>query len=449
MRGWDYANNKYVNDPVVTYRGAKPFWGKAYVDIDEKNNFKKELIYMGGHTRWLDDYLPITQPEVSIMILENGDFLEYNRRAPERVRLSDVFDFVEYKTNYQWNRLEFSKQYSNLEKFFKNDRLEYVATPSNIKSDMVIEGFYEFKPARYNYFARQSFVFEQDLELIYKCRPTYSALLTSKVLEAKYPYAHLDNINFPTTPLIPYTNNFVTKKNAGGYLLPTNLGVPYFSPFGYTFELDETRIAQFENQKREMLFLDPEKYGPINRNLTNIDNLSPTKISSIDNRWMMLPYGSGEISGVITNTKNFQKFTAYQSEYEVLGVNNYGVSRPTDNFQFYNQNRQWIGGGTTERGEVTESMYLDRRRKFLAGLGVMTKWRMDLFGNNYALYKSKSDANLLQTDNSDVNYNDIDALQENLSTDDYPKTQTFPEDYENISYNSRAIDYLDFIVEEE
>jgi hypothetical protein len=79
----------------------------------------------------------------------------------------------------------------------------------------------------------------------------------------------------------------------------------------------------------------------------------------------------------------------------------------------------------------------------------MTKWRMDLFGNNYALYKSKSDANLLQTDNSDVNYNDIDALQENLSTDDYPKTQTFPEDYENISYNSRAIDYLDFIVEEE
>jgi hypothetical protein len=164
---------------------------------------------------------------------------------------------------------------------------------------------------------------------------------------------------------------------------------------------------------------------------------------------MMRPYGSGEISGVIDNTKNFQKFTAYQSEYEVLGTNSYGVSRPNDNFQFYNQNRQWIGGGLTERGEVTEEMYLERRSKFLANLGVITKWRMDLFGNNYALYKSKIDNNLLQTDQSDVNYNDIDAPKENLSTDDYPKTQTIPEIYENIAYNSKAIDYLDFIVEEE
>lgn len=449
LRGWDYLNNKYVNDPVVTYKGAKPFWGKAYVNVDLENNFQKEFLYMGGHTRWIDDYLPIKQPEVSMMVLEHGDFIEYNRRSPERLRLSDAFDFVEYKTNYQWNKLEFSKQYSNLEKFYKSDKLEYIATATNKKSDMVIEGFYEFKPARYNYFARKSFVFEQDLQLIYKCRPTYSAILTAKVLEAKYPYAHLDNVNFPTTPLIPYTSNFITKKNAGGYLLPTNLGVPYFSPYGYNFELDESKIDLFEKQKREMIFLDPEKYGPINRNLSNIDNLAPTKISSIDNRWMMRPYGSGEISGVIDNTKNFQKFTAYQSEYEVLGINNYGVSRPTDNFQFYNQNRQWIGGGVTERGEVTEKMYLDRRRKFLANLGIITKWRMDIYGNNYALYKSKSDVNFIQTDNSDVNYNDIDAPQENLSTDNYPLTQTFPEEYENITYNSKAIDYLDFIVEEE
>jgi hypothetical protein len=62
-------------------------------------------------------------------------------------------------------------------------------------------------------------------------------------------------------------------------------------------EIDEEKIALFERQKREMIFLDPEKYGPINRNLSNIDNLAPTKISSIDNRWMMRPYGSGEISG--------------------------------------------------------------------------------------------------------------------------------------------------------
>jgi hypothetical protein len=74
---------------------------------------------MGGHVRWLD-YLPIKQPEVSEMIFEHSDHIEYVRRRSEKVKFSHIIPMKQSKTNYQWNKLEFSKQYSNLSKLFKN-----------------------------------------------------------------------------------------------------------------------------------------------------------------------------------------------------------------------------------------------------------------------------------------------------------------------------------------
>jgi hypothetical protein len=448
LRGWDYLTNKYVKDDIVVYKGARPFWGKAYVDEDKDNNFNKELIYMGGHVRWLD-YLPIKQPEVSDMILQHSDYIEYVRRRTERVKFSHTVPFKENKTNYQWNKLEFSKQYSNLSKLFKNDSLEYIAKGIFEKSDLLLEETYEFKPAKYNYFARNSFSFNQDLFLLYKCNPTYSQLLSGKVLEAKNPYAHLDNVNFPTIAVVPYTNNFVSKKQTGHYLLPTKLGVPFFAGIGYNIQIDEAKVYELEQKGIEPIFLDPEKYGPITRGLSNVDNLSPTKITSIDNRWMMIPYGSGEVSGIITNTKNTQKFTPYQSEYEILGINQYGVSRPTDQFQFYDQNRAWNSGGLNFRGEVSKEIYLDRRKKYLVDLGIVTSWKMDLYGNNYSLFKSKLDSRFIELDENylKVNYNDIEYDKTRLSTDDYPINQQNPENYENITYDDKEQDYLEFLQE--
>jgi hypothetical protein len=449
LKGWDYYTNTYIKSNLAVYKGAKPFWGKAYVDIDDGNSFNKELIYMGGHVRWLD-YLPIKQPEISDMVLEHNDFIEYNRKTAERLQVKQTLDFKELKTNYQWNKLEFTKQYSNLSNLFKNDDLEYVVEETFDESDLVLEEFYEFKPAKYNYFARKPFNFKNNLFLLYKCNPTYSSIISAKVLTAKNPYAHLDNVNFPTIALLPYTHNFITKKEIPNYLLPTKLGVPFFCSVGYDIQIDENKIFELESNKIEKIFLDPLKYGPNVRGLSNSDNASPTKINSVDNRWMITPYGSGEMTGVITNTKNTQKFTPYQSEYEILGINCYGVSKSTDAFEFYDKNRKWTGNDkVTFRGEVTENMYINRRKRFLSDLGVVTTWKMDLFGNNYALFKSKIDSSYIELDDATINVNDIDYDRQRLSSNRTPKDTTQPNDYENITYNSSSKDYLDFIVEEE
>jgi hypothetical protein len=452
LRGWDYATNTFKENTLEEYSGARPFWAKAYVDPDKNNNFDKGAMYLGGHIRWLD-YLPIEQPDVSDMVLQHGDYIEYVRNKPEKMKVTQTVPFVERKTNYQWNKLEFLKQYSNLNNLFKYDKIDYIVKPTFEKSDLLIEGFYEFKPVKYNYYARNAFTLSEELFLINKCIPTYSVLASGMVLEAEAPYKHLDNVNYPTIAVLPYTHNFTSKKKTGKYLLPHTFGVSHYGGKGYTMELDEVRINQLETQKVEKIFLDPNKYGPITLGLSQHPNKSPVKVSTIDNRWMMVPYGTGEKSGAITNTQSMQKFTAYQSNYEVYGINHFGVSLQTDGFQFHDAAQRWTGSGQNFRGEINSKTYLDRLDRQLTDLGVITNWKMDLFGNNYALYKSNQDANYIET-----NISSEEALikaqsqlvkREKLSSNIDPQDREEPNSYENLAYNSREQDFLDFVIGEE
>jgi hypothetical protein len=460
LGGWDYLNNRLASDGLSGYFGAKPFWGKAYLDIDPQNNFDKGTQYLGGHIRWLD-YMPLEQPEVSMTVLENGDFIEYIRNKTEKLSIKEEVPFEQYLSDYRWNKLEFSKQYSNLNNLFKHDKIDYIVKQTQEASDMIIEGFYEFKPAKYNYYARSPFTFGQDLFLINKCLPTYSSLLTGMVLEAESPYKHLDNVNFPTVATLPYTNNFVSKKQVGEYRLPTRLGVPFFNGRGYTIELDEKRIAELEQNNVEKIFLDPQKYGPIVQGLSKTDHYSPVKISSIDNRWMMIPYGTGMRSGTINNTVATQKFTGYQSDYEVYGSTIHGPSKASDDTQFYDSRMRWTGKGINYRGELSTAEYQKRRKGLLVSLGttsywdlgIITQWRTDLFGFNYALFKTKLDANNLEYNIADeeenVRNNDPQVYRENMASNRKPQDQEQPEFFELINYNSRAQDYLDFVIDEE
>ena len=460
VTGWNYIQNGLSEIGEPDYFGAKPFWGKAYVDIDEVNNFDKGYSYLGGHIRWMD-YLPLEQPEVSMMILEHGDFIEYSRNKSEKLSIKQDVLFEEYLTDYQWNKLEFTKQYSNLNNLFKYDKIDYITKPTHEKSDMLLEGFYEFKPARYNYYARRSFDFGQNLFLMNKCLPTYSALLTGMVLEAQAPYKHLDNMNYPTIATLPYTNNLVSKKQMGEYRLPTHLGVSFFNGRGHTIELDETRVAEFEQNKIEKIFLDPRKYGPITQGLTQTDHYSPVKISSIDNRWMMVPYGAGNRSGTINNTVATQKFTGYQSDYEVYGTTLHGPSKASDDTQFYDSKMRWTGKGINYRGELSTAEYQKRRKGLLVSLGttsywdlgIITNWRTDLFGFNYALFKTKLDANTLEynikEEEENIRNNDPQVYREFVASNRKPLDTEQPDFFELINYNSRAQDYLDFVIDEE
>ena len=460
LSGWDYESNTKTQFGIPEYTGAKPFWAVAYMEESASNNFYKGYPYLGGHIRWLD-YVPLEQPEVSNMVLRQGDYIEYHRNKAKKLYINQEVSFEEYLTDYQWNKLEFLKQYSNLNSLFKYDKIDYIVKPTYEKSDIVLEGYYEFKPARYNYFARDSFEYSQNLFLINKCLPTYSSLITGVLLEAQAPYKHLDNINFATIATLPYVNNLVSKKEMGEYRLPTKLGVPYFNGRGYSIQLDEARISELEQKNVEKIFLDPQKYGPIIQGLSQTDNYSPVKIASIDNRWMMVPFGTGNRSGTINNTVATQKFTGYQSDYEIYGTNIHGPSKASDDTQFYDSKMRWTGKGLNYRGELSTAEYQKRRKGLLVSLGtlsywdlgIITNWRTDLFGYEYALFKTKLDANTLEynlaEEEDNVRNNDPQTYRELMASNRKPLDVEQPEFFELVNYNSRAQDYLDFVVDDD
>ena len=185
----------------------------------------------------------------------------------------------------------------------------------------------------------------------------------------------------------------ITESEVGGYLLPENLGTPTFRGKGYTYEVNQAALTSLQDGNNEQVFLDPQKYGSRNRGLTKKDQLSPTLLKSIDNKWIMEPYGSGARAGTIIGTKENQKFTPYQSDYEILGYNNHGLARQQDSFQFWDFNADnnaiWKNKNSevNYRKELNSGVYGDHVNKLLANKGTMVQWRCDIYGNDYGLYK--------------------------------------------------------------
>ena len=69
-----------------------------------------------------------------------------------------------------------------------------------------------------------------------------------------------------------------------------------------------------------------EKYGPRNRGLTKKDQITISKIDSIDNSWIMQPYGNAEASGMIVNTRETQKMIPYHPKMISLSPEKKNIS---------------------------------------------------------------------------------------------------------------------------
>ena len=396
LDGWSYNTNSFSELFVGKSFGAKPFWGKSYVspETDIDTHFFKQQSTFGGQVRFIDEYLPIHQPEVSNMVLDNGNILTYKIRGTTSITWEQPSDFAVTYDSYQWNKIIFYKDYSNLKDIFRNDNtLDLIGYSSNEPSDIILEGYSLFEHARYNYYARNPFNYTENLFYKNKCLNNFAVFNTDIVLEAEKPYENLDNIHYPTVATVSLPSLATTEKETGGYLLPEKLGVSYYRGRGYTMNLDGDSLTFSDSMSAERLYLDTNKYGPRHRGLTKKDQWSPVKISDIDNRWMMLPYSYSSASGNITETLNNQKFTPYQSNYENTGKNDLGIHRQDDDISFWDSNGNWNGSykyPVTFRGELLTTSYQNRKSSFLINKGVLSEWKTDIFGNNYGLFKGKN-----------------------------------------------------------
>ena len=401
LNGWDYTTNTFSLSCVGDKFGAKPYWAKSYITPEDNadQHFNKQVLSFGGQVRFINDYLPVHQPEVSSMILNTGNLLTYNRNGSNNIIWNQSLNFNVSLSSYQWNKIVFYKDYSNLQDMFRSgNNLDLIAYSSDEPSDLVLESYSSFMPSKYNYYARNAFNYTQDLYYRSKCLTSFVQFSTGVAVEAVHPYANLDNVHFPTVATVSFPSLATSDKQTGEYMLPENLGVSYWRGRGYTIDVSGDTLTFIDGISAERLFLNTNKYGPRQRGLTKNDQYSPVVVKDIDNTWIMESYSSSNAAGRITDTLNNQKFTPYQSKYEITKRNDLGLSRQNDDFNFWD----FPIPGTwnkpdkypvTFRKEVLASSYEDRKSELLVNKGDMSEWKNDIFGNNYGLFKSQNTLN--------------------------------------------------------
>jgi len=395
LDGWDYSTHSFNLTGKGDSFSGKPFWGK--VNTPSATSFP-----IGGGGRIMDEYVTLHQPEISNIVLKNGNFVSYNNYGDSLIRWNENLTFTVTLSDQQWNKLLMSKTDSNLAANLNTINVQdLIVEQTNIPSDILLEAYSSLNPARYTFYlspCNSPFTYTEDLYYIDKCNTSFVVFTSALVLEASNPYLNLDNINYPTIANINFPTTFVTETETGSYLLPNKLGVPYYRGKGYMIKIDPTRISILDSLSAEYMFSDIEKYGSRNRGLTKKDQNTPVKITNIDNRWMMEPYGSGEMSGIIIETKNNQKLVPYQSNYEINEHNQIGVCLQRDDFQFWNPEyyNLWTNKSSyplSFRNELLIDNYNDRSDNLLCDVGTQFDWKTDIFGNNFSLIKQDNPFN--------------------------------------------------------
>ena len=398
LNGWDYITNRFSLNFTGNIFGAKPFWGKSYVTPEENydQHFDKQVMSFGGQVRFIDGYLPVHQPEISPIVLTNGNLLSYRRKGDNNLIWNQPLTFGVSLSSYQWNKIIFYKDYSNLQDMFRSgNNLDLIGYSSDEPSDIMLESYSSFTPSKYNYFARNPLNYTQNLYYNNKCSTSFVQFTTGVAVEAVHPYANLDNVHYPTLATVSFPSLAKSDKEIGEYMLPEKLGVSYWRGRGYTINVSGDTLTFIDSISAERLFLNTNKFGPRQRGLTKNDQYTPVIIDGIDNRWMMESYSSSSAAGRISDTLNNQKFTPYQSKYEITKKNTLGLSRQNDDFDFW----KFPIPGTwdkpekypvTFRQELLASSYEDRKSELLVDKGDMVEWKNDIFGNDYGLFKSQN-----------------------------------------------------------
>ena len=395
LNGWDYVSNTYSPLWIGPSFGGKPFWAVSNVDADPNldNKFYKGTMSYGGQVTFAEGYVPIHQPEISSIVLNNGNFIQYKRNTNTNFTWSQPLDFNVYFSDYQWNKIFFYEGVSNLKDLFRIGNVsDFIAYSSYEPSNIILQGYTSFNPNRYNYYARNSLTYKEELYYTNRCTNSFVQFNTAIAIQTTQPYANLDNIHFPTIASVALPSLAVSEKQVGEYLLPEKLGVSYYRGRGYTMKVSGDTLSFIDSISAERMFLDINKYGPRNRGLTKNDQHSPVAITDIDDRWMYQSYSNSSAAGIIIDTLNNQKYTPYQSKYEITQKNDLGLCRQDDDFQFWNPVFPSVWDQpekypVTFRQELLASSYQARQQQLLVNMGVLTDWKIDIFGNNYGLFK--------------------------------------------------------------
>ena len=199
------------------------------------------------------------------------------------------------------------------------------------------------------------------------------------------PTLNLLNRHFPTTATVPNLSSLYAAVELGRFFLPQFTGLLIHNT------PDKEIYLQPEQLKPNALyaFPDPNIIGNVSYN-SNTDNLYSPFFYRIDVSWNKVSRSNNfRFAEVLSNSYNPLYF-GYQSETQDLQLDYEGLSRSSDNLQFWEgqfqeiwSNYSWPGLNKVERLPLEA-----RQASLLTGENSLIQWNSDKFGNEYGLYKN-------------------------------------------------------------
>jgi hypothetical protein len=377
LKGWDYNINSYNPNANHNNIGAKPYW--ATFDTS-KSNLNKASID--------DNYNLITVPDVSDIEFSGGEQIEYNRKYNTDLIWNQPITLFKTVNEKIWSALQINVSGLSNKDLFENSNNTYI-TQLSTPTTIVLQNFIENEPLEVIYNANSNFTWSITAKpiiesTIVNTTPPYE--LYNSIL----PWQNILNQTNPTIALAPTVESLISYNELGGFFTPQYSGLTKYLNKDYTYTLDVTSSALTGT------FLDPDKAINI-RGLSKQDQ--PTPYTFVDNNtWLKEPPISSNIAGTINKNvfKQYQKFIPYQSTYESNPKKVLGLITPTS------QQTPWNGAKNTEWGDsenfprsYTEvinvsswvsSQVLKNNNLFI------DNWSIDIYGNQYGLYKNFSDS---------------------------------------------------------
>jgi hypothetical protein len=385
LKGWDYNLGKLNPYATIQNGGAQPYWAKTYLQKNQYTDYKGVESW-GTPLRFVDEHNILSQPEISEIVLETGNHIEYYRNNPVNLTWSQPIDLTYTVDNNTWCTLEVdTTSTSNLQDQLLNFKTDLVVTPTTATSNLLFQSFVDNEPVEVYYNAIDSFTW--NITATPEISETvYSNVTATLAIEAIQPWANLPNQFYPTVAMFPSFDELYSTADIGGFFVPGNIGTSVYIDQDYTTTLDVSSKAlgqYFEDVSKRV----------DGRGLTRQEQPSPYTLTE-NNIWLKEPTLSGPIAGTIKKSifRKYQKFLPYQSGFETNPRLRVGLITPTSRQSPWTgyEDSEWgdlQNKPTSFAGELDVNSWANSQVLKQNGLQI-DNWGTDIFGNQYGLYKS-------------------------------------------------------------
>jgi hypothetical protein len=196
------------------------------------------------------------------------------------------------------------------------------------------------------------------------------------------------NKRYPTVALLPSLSSIFTAYECGKFFIPSKISGLFYNTF------DKTPRVNVEALSPNTLYVfpDPEKVG-------NAADSSGEEIKEypivyeIEVSWNKNKLQDAFVFGDAISSPLYELFYPYESLIQDTYKSSLGVSTPQDDLTFWSGERDtiWTNSDVWPDLDQLESLPIDERLKsLLIDQGQMTKWYVDVFGNEYGLFKKNT-----------------------------------------------------------